>query len=120
MALFSLFKQNTRAEEPEQTAVPPAAEPRFLAVQVVPDPAGCCSAVKVIAGERLLVDRAPPLPLADCDRGSCHCRYEQYDDRRGDLRRDSDVGIRSMADLYNDSGRSETAPGRRADDLEKD
>lgn len=117
MAFFSMFKQSARADEPMEPAVAPAEEPRYLAVEVVPDPAGCCSSVKVIAGQRLLVDRAPPLPLADCDRGSCQCRYRQYDDRRTDMRRDSDVGIRSMADLYNDSGRSENEPGRRAKDV---
>lgn len=117
MAFFSLFKKSSRAEEPVEPAPGSAEQQRFLAVQVVPDPGGCCSAVKAIAGQRLLVDRAPPLPLADCDRGSCKCRYQQYDDRRMDLRRDSDVGIRSMADLYHDSGRSDR-PGRREDDRE--
>ena len=120
MALFSLFKPSERDDGPAEPAAAPAEPPRYLAVEVIPDRGKCCAAVKAIAGKRLLVDRAPPLPLADCDLGSCNCRYQQYDDRRTDLRRDSDVGIRSMADQYNDSGRSDSARGRRSDDLEQE
>ena len=120
MAFFSLFKRSARSDEPVEPAAAAAEPPRHLAVEVIPNPGKCCAAVKAIAGQRLLVDRAPPLPLADCDLGSCQCRYQQYDDRRTDLRRDADVGIRSMADLYNESGRSESAQDRRADELERE
>jgi len=120
MALFSLFKKSERDDGPVKRAPDPAESPRYRAVEVISDRGECCAAVKAIAGKRLLVDQAPPLPLAECDLGSCNCRYQQYDDRRTDLRRDADVGIRSMADLYTDSGRSDSARGRRADDLERE
>jgi len=120
VAFFSLFKRSVRSDEPVELPEPVAEPPRHLAVEVLFNSGKCCAAVKAIAGQRLLVDRAPPLPLAGCDLGDCQCRYQRYDDRRTDLRRDCDVGIRSMADLYKESGRSVSASGRRSDEPERD
>lgn len=120
MAFFSLFKRRARNDEHVEPPAAAAEPPKHLAVEVIFNPGKCCAAVKAIAGQRLLVDRAPPLPLAGCDLGGCQCRYQRYDDRRTDLRRDCDVGIRSMADLYKESGRSDSASGRRSDDPERD
>ena len=118
MAFFSLFKQRTAAAEPAESA-PIQSRPQYPGVEVIPGSRDCCAAVTVIAGRRLLADEAPHLPLANCDQPRCRCRYQQYDDRRTDARRDADIGIRSMADLYNDSGRS-SKTGRRGKDRDRD
>jgi len=118
LAFFSLFKRRTAAAEPAESA-PIQTKPQYAGVEVIPGSSDCCAAVTVIAGRRLLADEAPYLPLANCDQPRCRCRYQQYDDRRTDARRDADVGIRSMADLYNDSGRS-TKTGRRVKDSDGD
>ena len=118
MAFLSLFKKRTVSAEPAESA-PIQTRPQYPGVEVMPGSRNCCAAVKMIAGRRLLADEAPHLPLANCDQPSCRCRYQQYDDRRTDARRDVDIGIRSMADLYNDSGRS-SKPGRRVKDRDCD
>jgi hypothetical protein len=70
-------------------------------------------------GQRYLLGRVPPLPLAGCDTNSCRCRYRHYQDRRdegGDRRLFG--GLESA--LYsagNEQERRET-PGRRAADHE--
>lgn len=47
-----------------------------------------CEAASAMAGQRILSDRAPELPLPDCDQKNCHCRYVHLDDRRsGEERR---------------------------------
>ncbi|MGB5510304.1 MAG: hypothetical protein WBM87_01205 [Woeseiaceae bacterium] len=118
MAFFSLFKRRTAAAKLAEPA-PIQTRPQYPGVEVIPGSSDCCAAVTVIAGRRLLADEAPNLPLANCNRPRCRCRYQQYDDRRADARRDADIGIRSMADLYNDSGRT-SKPGRRSADQEND
>lgn len=88
----------------------------YRGVEVIPHPSGHCGAVEKIAGQRLLADEAPVLPLPDCDAEECNCRYAQYKDRRLDARRDADVGISNVASSMGiDSGRAEE-PGRRAVD----
>lgn len=45
-----------------------------------------CDAVKAIGRKRFLaVDRdTPTLPLRECDRSKCNCKYMRHDDRRED------------------------------------
>ena len=117
-AFFSLFKQRTVAAEPMESA-PIQTRPHYPGVEAMPGSSDCCAAVTVIAGRRLLTDEAPHLPLASCDQPKCRCRYQQYDDRRTNARRDADIGISSMADLYKDSGRS-PKPSRRVKDSDGD
>ena len=52
-----------------------------------------CAAARELAGKRLLVAEAPPLPLADCN-ARCMCYYEAHADRRRDEpRRAADLGV---------------------------
>ena len=67
---------------------------RYRAVEVVPEGAGCCGAAREISGKRFLSNEVPQLPLADCDRAICNCRYELFADRRRSHREDR----RLMAD----------------------
>lgn len=53
------------------------------------------------------------LPLSDCDNpAGCRCKYQHYDDRRTDARRESDIGL-PMKDHPNDS---RNGTGRRVTD----
>ena len=49
--------------------------------------AGSCKAAKSIANKRFLSSEAPTFPLAQCDAGSCTCRYTHFNDRRSVERR---------------------------------
>lgn len=54
----------------------------FQAVEVLPCPRSC-EAARSAQGQRFLARKAPPLPLAQCDRpGHCACRFRKHDDRR--------------------------------------
>ena len=59
-----------------------------------------CQAAQDKLGQRHLSAEAPLLPLDQCDRtDQCDCRYEHYDDRRGNSRRSSDQGLPEQTDL---------------------
>lgn len=47
-----------------------------------------CAGVRAVAGVRFLRNRAPLLPLDDCDCVVCTCRYRHFPDRRHHDRRD--------------------------------
>jgi len=54
----------------------------------------CCEAVEELEGQRFLSEEAPLLPLAQCSNPQgCRCVYEHFDERRDNLRRESDVGM---------------------------
>ena len=79
-------------------------------------PAGdcACEAVAALEGVRFLSDEAPRLPLDECQsKDRCHCIYRHFEDRRSELRRDSDIGL----PVYNNQigDRRETI-GRRISD----
>ena len=46
-----------------------------------------CDAYHKQKNTRYLSADAPNLPLAGCDKGSCKCRYQYFDDRRKEERR---------------------------------
>jgi hypothetical protein len=75
-----------------------------------------CQAVRDAHGERYLSAEAPALPLGQCDRPDrCQCRYQHYEDRRGNSRRGGESGLHAQ----NDAERVERRKlrGRRADDI---
>jgi len=58
-----------------------------------------CQAAQDKLGKRHLSAEAPLLPLHHCDRpDQCDCRYQHYDDRRGDPRRRSEQGLPALTD----------------------
>ena len=78
-----------------------------------------CQAAQDKLGERHLSAAPPLLPLDQCDRtDQCECRYQHYDDRRGDPRRTSEQGL----PVQTDSERIERryAKDRRAEDVAED
>ncbi len=82
----------------------------FSAVSVEPAGDVCCDAARRIAGDRMLVVDAPPLPLDDFDRiMDCRCKYKKWSDVRQDERRSPIPN-----QFYFDNERRGRLPGRRA------
>jgi len=116
---MALFSRLIRPSGNGAAAAKPASEKterRYASVEIVPPRGPCCKAVEAIAGQRLLTDEAPCLPLPDCDQPICNCTYKRYTDRRTDIRRDADVGIGIASQMYNDGCRRDKAAGRRNKD----
>ncbi len=96
----------------------PAEEPRVSPHHAVAIVCGqnACQAAQDKLGERHLSSEAPLLPLDQCDRpDQCACRYQHYDDRRGDPRRSSESGLPVQTDSENVERRN--AKDRRAQDV---
>jgi hypothetical protein len=69
-------------------ATPPAVRPMCTHAVSVESDFMVCDAARKLGDKRFLSAEAPPLPLPDCDRGRCECRYVHHEDRRvGDERR---------------------------------
>ena len=85
----------------------------FHGVAIIPDRNSPCEAVTALANVRYLADEAPMLPVAGCsNRGSCHCKYQHFDDRRTEARRESDIGM----PVKNHPNDSRSGSGRRVTD----
>lgn len=85
----------------------------FHGVSIHPDEHTSCEAARNLENIRFLADDAPMLPLSDCSNpAACRCKYQHYDDRRTDARRESDVGL-PMKDHPNDA---RVGAGRRVTD----
>ena len=85
----------------------------FHGVSIHPDELSACDAAQALKGVRFLADDAPMLPLSDCSNpAGCRCKYQHYDDRRTEPRRESDVGL-PMKDHPNDA---RDGVGRRVTD----
>lgn len=66
--------------------------------------------------QRHLSAEAPLLPLDGCDRpDQCECRYQHYEDRRGEPRRRSDHGLSNQSDSNREERRQ--VKSRRAEDV---
>jgi hypothetical protein len=73
---------------------PGKAEPLPYPAVSVYSKVNCCEAANRLEGQKFLAAHAPQLPLGGCSQPeSCQCRYRHMDDRRQDLRRDTDVGL---------------------------
>ena len=103
-------------EEPKPARRAPSKRPpsQWHAVSIVPGPR-CCAAANNMLGKRFLSRSAPTLPLKDCDRPSCTCRYEHHDDRRKGPRRTREIGV-SVDSLVEKDRRSPGRRGRRRSD----
>ena len=78
-----------------------------------------CQAAQDKLGERHLSAESPLLPLDQCDRpDQCDCRYQHYDDRRGDPRRSSEHDSPAQTDSERVERRY--ARDRRAQDVAED
>ena len=57
---------------------------------------GSCEKVKSYQSIRILLDKAPALPLQGCDRKNCTCKFARFNDRRNDDRREKDNPARQL------------------------
>jgi len=58
-----------------------------------------CQAARDAHGKRYVSAEAPLLPLHRCDQPDrCQCRYQHYEDRRADSRRDAEIGLPTQCD----------------------
>jgi hypothetical protein len=84
----------------------------FHAVAIIAKTSSCEPA-RAKHGARYLSREAPPLPLPTCPwPEKCPCRFEKFDDRRQDDRRD----IASSGRWYAGDERRRTPRGRRVTD----
>ncbi len=114
--LFKRAKGLLGRGEPEAKATP-ARKPvnPWHAVTIAPG-TRACAAAQQLTGRRFLSREAPPLPLKECDRAECTCRYEHYDDRRKGARRANELGV--AIDGYEEvENRSPQKRGRRKTDV---
>jgi len=66
----------------------------FHGVSIIPGKDKHCAAVDALTNVRYLADEAPMLPVPGCEcRPDCRCKYQHFDDRRTEARRESDVGL---------------------------
>jgi len=86
---MAMFRGRTKRRKSEVRAITHL----FHGVEVLPGP-GACESVKALAGQRMLSEEAPLLPLADCTNSlACSCHYRHFKDRRTEVRRESDDGL---------------------------
>ena len=86
----------------------------YHAVTIALGPRACAAAC-ALEDRRFLSKEAPVLPLKNCDRAECQCRYEHYDDRRRKPRRARDFGV--SVDAYDGPDqRLKEKRGRRTTD----
>jgi len=72
----------------------------------------CCEAAQRLAGQKFLAAHAPRLPLGGCTQAeSCQCRYKHLQDRRVEMRRDTDHSL--PARYYGDAERRSPRDRRR-------
>lgn len=105
------------ATEPPASARPAAKKKMSVAYHAVSIMPGhrCCAAAQDLRGQRFLSREAPALPLKECDRADCSCRYEHFDDRRAKARRARDMGV-SVDGWLEEERRKPIKRGRRTSD----
>ncbi len=71
-----------------------------------------CEAAHKLRGHSFLSREAPALPLKECDKSECTCRYEHHDDRRAGPRRAHELGA-SVDGYLDEERRAEEKRDRR-------
>ena len=92
-------------------AVPKKKTSSYHAVTIATGPRAC-DVARALRGKRFLSREAPAVPLKNCDRSDCTCRYEHHDDRRKGQRRARDLGV-SIDGYEGSEKRVKTGRGRR-------
>lgn len=116
MSLWAKFsnKGQSGAQAPSESRK--SKDKSFRGVRVRADNETCCQMVRTITDERFLLEEAPMLPLSLCDAQVCNCTYESFNDRRGAIRRASDLAFDINSELFEQENRNNKSPGRRNDD----
>lgn len=113
----SFLRQAAPDATPAPAQVAKKAGTAHHSVAIVPGPR-CCDEARGLRGQKFLSREAPQLPLKNCGRADCTCRYEHYQDRRNGLRRVRDMGVAVDGWLEEDK-RASGKRGRRKKDLGK-
>jgi len=81
-----LVRHNRRVATSDRRGATASASAKYHAVSLCMGTSPC-TAVLAICHQRFLSNEAPNLPLAECDRSECTCRYQHHADRRTGLDR---------------------------------
>jgi hypothetical protein len=84
----------------------------FRCVEIEPC-LGACEKVKPYKHIKILLDKAPALPLSGCDHRKCTCRFIRYNDRRNNERRDKNNPTRDAIAQLQKNDKQRTWPDRR-------
>jgi hypothetical protein len=85
----------------------------FRCVEIEPC-AGACEKVKSYKNLRILMDKAPALPLHGCEQKKCACKFIRHDDRRSKERREKENAARQLIkDMQGTSDHQRGGPDRR-------
>jgi len=83
------MRPNKTRESPQVPTAAKSATSNYRAVSIV-GASNACAAAKALATQRILLSKAPMLPLPDCSNADkCRCRFQKHEDRR-----DEDEGRR--------------------------
>jgi hypothetical protein len=103
-----------RTRRPERRQIDSSSE--FHAGSIKPQPYAC-EAARELEGVRILAADAPKLPLPDCNREACECRFQHFNDRRTGQDRRSPFGARGrLVGTGTFEQERRQRDGRRADD----
>ncbi len=109
---YLVSNANTEPEEDEDE------QEKYPAVTIVVSETDPCPSVMLLAGQRILVDESPLLPLIDCTSRECTCTYRHYVDRRGGSRRVDEKSV--VKRFHKGIEKRVRQRGRRAEDLMED
>jgi hypothetical protein len=114
--LKSWLSQKLARDKPAPLTIAPASHKSaeaFHAVSIKPGHQ-CCQGAKQFTGIRFLGEKAPKLPLPDCQAPVCNCRYVHHADRRSGEERRGERGWQQKQDVGIE--RRQRTRGRRATD----
>lgn len=101
MNLFLLFRKKNSLKTSAATPRKRSTRRSYHAVEVVYPSGRSCAAVRRLKGKAFLSAEAPKIVVEGCSQPKeCQCRYKHLEDRRRNLRRDTDMGFppRRMVD----------------------
>jgi hypothetical protein len=84
----------------------------FRCVEIEPC-TGACERVKSYKNLRILMDKAPALPLHGCEQKKCACKFIRHNDRRSKERREKENSARQLIKDMQDSHHHRGGPDRR-------
>lgn len=116
---MGLFRSKPRktAQTPAKQSKPRSSRYDAVEIQFSGE---ACGAAQDVTGRRYLCDRAPLLPLNDCDQPeSCACRYARYSDRRDRPRRKSEGALPAEHSAGAHSEERRHDQGRRSEELDE-
>ena len=116
--MFSTLKRSVSTPNRVHASTPEseASVESYHAVSVYYARGHACPAIKKLAGKRFLSKEAPLLPLKACTTVECRCRYQHYEDRRDEPRREADSGPTANVPVGDEQRGA--SHGRRVDDFD--